>query len=85
MYRPFPVPPARPPMQLPRYSRALKGTGHRYIRQYKGLCVYIWLKSSTSFWAFPVRVENGRVLGYFWDGGKWQYGAIPLSQIDCLM
>jgi hypothetical protein len=78
------IPTARPPEIVPKYCRAMRGTGPEFIRQYTGFLVYIWTIYGNGFWIYSLGVDNGVLSGYLWKNSRYQYTCFNVSIIDCL-
>lgn len=78
------TPTTRPPNVIPKYCRAMKGTGPNFIQQHIGFLVYIWTVSGSSFWMYPMGIRNGVLYGYIWKASHYRYSQLRVSMIDCL-
>jgi hypothetical protein len=47
--------------------------------------VYIWLENGRSFWAWLTFVGRTSVAGWRWNGYRWVYFGIDLSDIEAFV
>ena len=75
-------PPSRPPGVVPRYHKnfALRKD---MLQNTLYSCIYLWTKTSGSFWMYPTACEKEETLsGYHWERSFWQFTQIDYAQID---
>lgn len=77
-------PATRPPSVVPKYCRAMKGTGPNFIRQYIGFLVYVWTVYGGGFWIYPTGISNGILYGYVWKTSHYEFSQFRVSMIDCV-
>lgn len=67
------MPATRPPNAVPKYCRALKGTGPNFIGQYIGFLVYVWTVYGNGFWVYPTGISSGILYGYVWRTSHYEF------------
>lgn len=78
------MPTTKPPNAVPKYCRAMKGTGPSFIRQHIGFLVYLWTVYGNGFWMYPTGISNGILYGYVWKDSYYKYLSLRVSVIDSL-
>lgn len=43
---------------------------------------YVWPKSGSPFWFYPVSVDNGTASGYRWTGLFWMFFVLDLNTVE---
>lgn len=74
----------KPPVFIPKYCPALRGTAKEFIKQYIGMYVYIWTVNGKGFWIYPMYIRKNRLYGYIWQHSRPRFIRLNLSKIDCL-